>query len=333
MATELAEQSHTRLRRVRRVAGSLWFRAFVTLALVGVVASRIDWSTLSSRISHGRPLDFAIAVLLVVTSLAVGIYRWRRLLVGAQIHLPMPKIFRAYWISEFTGTFLPTTLGGDITRALLIARRGPLLTKVVVTVTVDRLGGLLGLLGVAWIASAYDPNAVPGDSHVLLVWATIATGLGLVLVGAGLVRGTQLIQALVPTRLESLAHDSHAVLREYARAPLLLAMLVLSSLLFQTLVSLQLVFLGRAIGVHLAFSTAAVALALVTIATLLPVSVGGFGVREGTYVVLLGSASINATDATLISLLSVAALFIASLPGAYLLARGGVSPALREAHS
>ena len=119
---------------------------------------------------------------------------------------------------------------------------------------------------------------------------------------------------------------------KYARTPSLLVTLVLSSLLFQAFVSLQLVFLARAIGVHLAFATAAVALALVTIATLIPISIGGFGVREGTYVVLLGSASINATDATLISLLSVAALFFASLPGAFLLARGGVAPALREAN-
>jgi hypothetical protein len=104
--------------------------------------------------------------------------------------------------------------------------------------------------------------------------------------------------------------------------------IVLSSIVFQALVALQLVMLASAIDVELPFATAAVALALVTLATLLPVSIGGFGVREGTYVVLLGGASIAATNATLISVLTVAALFFASLPGAYLLARGGLAPAL-----
>jgi len=89
--------------------------------------------------------------------------------------------------------------------------------------------------------------------------------------------------------------------------------------------------LARAIGVHLPFATAAVTLALVTVVTLIPISIGGFGVREGTYVVLLGAASVGATDATLISLLSVAVLFLASLPGAYMLARGGLAPALGTA--
>ncbi len=65
----------------------------------------------------------------------------------------------------------------------------------------------------------------------------------------------------------------------------------------------------------------------------MPISIGGFGVREGSYVVLLGGASISATDATLISVLSIAALFVASLPGAWLLARGGIAPALETSPS
>ena len=56
----------------------------------------------------------------------------------------------------------------------------------------------------------------------------------------------------------------------------------------------------------------------------MPISIGGFGVREGSYVVLLGGASIAASDATLISVLSVATLLVASLPGAFLIMRGNV---------
>src|SRR5690349_9435721 len=83
--------------------------------------------------------------------------------------------------------------------------------------------------------------------------------------------------------------------------------------------------LVRAVDLRLTFATAAVSLALVTVVTLIPISIGGFGVREGTYVVLLSGASIGASDATLISVLSVAALLFASLPGAFVLAQGRAS--------
>src|SRR5581483_5294312 len=120
------------------------------------------------------------------------------------------------------------------------------------------------------------------------------------------------------------------LLHVYSREPWTLIVLLTTSLIFQALISLQLVMLADSIGLHLAYSTAAVVLALVTGVTLIPSSIGGFGVREGSYVVLLGGASIGATDATLISILSVAVLFIASLPGAFMLVHGGVAPALRH---
>jgi uncharacterized membrane protein YbhN (UPF0104 family) len=144
-------------------------------------------------------------------------------------------------------------------------------------------------------------------------------------------RSSRLVRALVPDRLTDMARESRALLRGYANEPRTLLLLLFSSLAYQALVSLQLVMLARSIGVHLPFATAAVTLALVTVVTLIPISIGGFGVREGTYVVLLGAASVGATDATLISLLSVASLFLASLPGAYMLARGGLAPALEAA--
>jgi glycosyltransferase 2 family protein len=328
MSAELA--SDLRFQRARRIAGSYWVRVLVTLVLVGIVASRIDWSTLVDRIRHGDPLDFAIAVLLVFVSLLIGVYRWQGLLIGAGIHIRIARAARIYAVSIFAGTFLPTTLGGDVARALLVVRRGPMLTRAAITVIVERAGGLVGLLGIAWIGCASDPSAVPRDARTFLIWVTVGVAVASLLVFVGIRRGSRLARSLTPSRLVSTVRESRDLLDQYAHNPWLLAMLLVSSLVYQALVSLQLVFLGRAIGVHLSFATAAVTLALVTIVTLIPISIGGFGVREGSYVVLLGSASIGATDATLISLMSVAALFLASLPGAYILARGGLAPALEE---
>ncbi len=70
----------------------------------------------------------------------------------------------------------------------------------------------------------------------------------------------------------------------------------------------------------------AVVIPLVLIATLLPISIAGFGVREGTFVALLGEVGVSAGDATLLSLLSAAALALASLPGGLALVVGGARP-------
>jgi hypothetical protein len=59
----------------------------------------------------------------------------------------------------------------------------------------------------------------------------------------------------------------------------------------------------------------------------LPFSIGGLGIREGGFVVLLGQAGVSATDATVFSLLNGLAFALASLPGVIAFVRAGRSAA------
>jgi uncharacterized membrane protein YbhN (UPF0104 family) len=313
-----------------RVLGSIWLRIVVTSGLLAVVAANVDWSRMEDRVANGRPGYFVAAVLLVIATLGVGVIRWRVLLAAADVHLDTASLTRVYAVSTFSSTFLPTSVGGDVARALLVVRRGPLLTRVGVSVAVDRLGGFIGLLGVAWIALAIDPGAAPGNVVAFLAWVSLAFVAGAAIGGWVALRG-RAVQRLVPWRLRALASHSRALLRTYAADRRLLVSLVLTSLVFQALVALSIVALARSIDVSLSYSVAALTLTLMTVATMVPLSVAGFGVREASYVVILGPAGISTTDATLISLLTVAALFVASLPGAFLLIRRGTTPVLEAA--
>jgi hypothetical protein len=178
-----------RLSSRRHILRSTGFRVAVTLVLLGIVAVRLDWSTLVVRLRHADPQYPLAAVGVVVVALIIGAVRWRGLLTAADIHLRTPELGRVYAVSTFTGTFLPTTVG---------------------------------------------------------------------------------------RRVQGLARVTRDQVRECLRRPRLLVMLLLSSLAFQALIAVQLVLLARAIDVRLAFPIAAVALALVTVATLAPISIGGF---------------------------------------------------------
>ncbi len=318
------------LGRVRLVVESPPFRILVTSGLLGLVALQIDWSRMGSRVSHGQPLYFLAALALVLAALTIGGFRWLRLLRGAELDVSVRDVARIYAVATFSNTFLPTSVGGDVTRTLLVARRGPQLTRAAISVIVDRFGGLAGLLGTAWLAFAIQSAKVPHGAKIFLAWVSAAVLVGTLLLVLAVFRGSRVARALVPERFASHAVEIRELLHVYSREPWTLIVLLTTSLIFQALISLQLVMLADSIGLHLAYSTAAVVLALVTVVTLIPISIGGFGVREGSYVVLLGGASIGATDATLISILSVAVLFIASLPGAFMLVHGGVAPALRH---
>jgi uncharacterized protein (TIRG00374 family) len=305
------------------MAHSVWVRTGITLLLLGIVASQLDWSQIATSLREGQPLDFLFAVGLVVLALVAGAWRWHALLSGAGVPLGVNRLARIYAVSTFSASFLPTTAGGDVTRALLVTR-GPDLRRVAVSVVVDRAGGLAGLIGIAWLALALEPGNVPGHADAILLWTTVVLAVaGTVLVAATL-RGGTTLRRFVPDRLLAIARDTRDVLLAYGSKPSLVAQWLALSVLFQGLIAFQLVMLARAIDVELSFATAAIALTVVTLVTLVPISIGGFGLREGSYVVLLGGVSIAASDATLISVMSVATLLIASLPGAFLIMRGNV---------
>jgi len=311
------------LRYLSWLVRSVWVRTGVTLALLAIVASQLDWSQIATSLREGQPLDFVFAVGLVVLALVAGAWRWHALLGGAGVPVGVGRLARIYAVSTFSATFLPTTAGGDVTRALLVTR-GPALRRVAVSIVVDRAGGLAGMIGIAWLALALEPGSVPGHADAILIWTTLVLAVAGAVVVSVALRGGTALRRFVPDKLLSMARDSRDVVRAYGSSPTLLGLWLSLSVLYQGLIAFQLVMLGRAIDVELSFATAAIALTFVTLVTLVPISIGGFGVREGSYVVLLGSVSIAASDATLISVLSVATLLIASLPGAFMIMRGNV---------
>jgi uncharacterized membrane protein YbhN (UPF0104 family) len=76
---------------------------------------------------------------------------------------------------------------------------------------------------------------------------------------------------------------------------------------------------SRSLEIHLSFAVLAAILPLVLLVSALPISIGGLGVREWSYVVLLNRVGVGATDATILSLAAAVANVVAGLPGAVML--------------
>lgn len=300
----------------------------LTLALLALVFSRVAWQEMWDRLASGNPWWGVAAVVSVVAALVLGAVRWHILLQDAEVPLPPRQVARVYSIGAFVTAFLPTAVGGDIARPLLVTRENPGLVRSIVTVVLERAFALVALFALAWVGVALSMSLVTGLPLLMLTGSTLA---GLVLALAAWVRPPwlrALLQRLTPTSVRAHAPEVKAVVRATGRHHGRLALIVASSIGFQVLVTMQLVFLGKAIGVALPFGLAAVILAMVTITLLIPISIGGFGLREGAYVALLAGAGISHTDAVLLSLLTVPVLLIATLPGAAALVAGGLRPVL-----
>jgi hypothetical protein len=85
---------------------------------------------------------------------------------------------------------------------------------------------------------------------------------------------------------------------------------------------------AMALGVDVSAATLLVVGNAIVLAVLLPVSVGGVGVREGVAVMLLATAGVTSTEAVLVALLGYLTGQVPALFGGVLMAVGRVRPKL-----
>ena len=216
----------------------------------------------------------ALSAVLLVALLLVGALRFHVLLAGADVEQSWPRAARAYAMGTFTNTFLPTSVGGDAVRAWAIARPGVGFGSALAIVLLDRAMGLAGMLIVAWGAAA-RARLVPRSTALLLVWVSV---------GGSRDRGDRPGVCAAPPR-------DHHELRDPPRASTPPRDRDRLQHPHADALRLALALAARALGVHIPVALAAVVVALVVLLTLVPISIGGVGVREGGYAVLAPRAS------------------------------------------
>jgi hypothetical protein len=198
-------------------------------------------------------------------------------------------------------------------RAWLLVRLGSSWRTAVTSVVIDRgVGvGLLLVLGFVVLLLPSGLTALGGYRDVVL----IVYG-ALMLVGAlGLLLAPKIASLLARWRYSrwfaTLAADVHRVLLG-SKGPLVLSLGCLIHAF--TIVVVWLV--GRAQGLALPLPDAMVLFAVMTGAVVVPISIGGWGLRELAVVSLLATHGVAAERALLFSVCFGFALAIGSLPGA-----------------
>jgi glycosyltransferase 2 family protein len=320
-----------------RRRGALALRVLVSAALLAAVLLYADVGDVLAALRDGQWEWFAVALAVMAVCLVLGALRWWLLLEGAGIHIAARDSIRPYAVSFVLNILLPTAVAGDAVRTWVIGRQSGRLLGAAAATVVDRLTALACLFVVGWVAYAVDRSAVPESVLVAFAWVTAGLAVALALgVMAGV--GVRPLVHRLPERVANVIRESWGIVRSWAGTGQLVVRVVALGLAYQVLVVTVFVLAAKIVGVELSFALAAVSTPIVVLATLIPVSVGGLGIREGGFVILLGQAGIDAADATVVSLLSATTVFIASaaVAGATYLfgsvgARPGVVPPRRSA--
>jgi len=304
---------------LKRATRSPWVRGLVSLGFLVIVFSQLDVGSLRAALARGQWGLFAAAVVVLLLAFVVGATRWYKLLAAADIHVSFAATMRAYFAGLLASSFLPGAIAGDVARVLLVGGVGTR-ARTTTTVLFDRVTIFVVAVGLAWIA--LWPAEVPGSLVFALVMSTVAL-VGVCVVLALSMSGALLIRRYTPAAFRAPGHDAFVALRKLLTLRVLLGSVTGLGIGYEALAILSVWLAARCIGVDVSFWTITVIAPPILILSALPISIGGLGVREASYVGLLGEVGVNASEATLVGLLAGASFLLAALPGAIGLAHRG----------
>ena len=282
------------------------------LAVLAFIAARVDWDRAVDRLETGRWELFGLAVCVLIAALLLGAVRWRVLL-WREPAIGTGQLAYAYSAGVFTNVFLPTSFGGDMARSWILSRAAKVaLPRVLASVVADRMLGFAAVFVVGWLVVATAPGEVPRSMLLALAWATIGAGVALLIALLVTMDKRGRLRRVIPDRAQPPLRVFRDAFREYSRDRRVLIAAGALSVAYQALVVAEMWLLARAVGVEVPLAVLAAVLPLVLVATLLPLSIGGLGIREGSIVLLLTQTGVHTSDAAVISLLSLAALTLAT---------------------
>lgn len=297
-----------------------WLKPLVSLVLYVLIFSYwVDVWSIAALLRSSDLRLVALAVAIYCGGQLASAYRWRLLLRPLRLTASYGSLAAAYFIGMFFNIFLPTIVGGDAVKAVLLARQTGSPARATISVFMDRNVGLFALLAVATTAAWYAPVG-DGVGRPLALLTTLAlaayAGVNLTLMHArtyGLVDGVIARTKLAGTRHR--AASLYEALAPYKAQPAIAIAAIAVSFLHQAVV-IGVVFLNaRALGQSFPLSALGVFVPLVSLAGMVPVTINGMGLREAAYVLLFGRLGASQPVSVSLALLYLTVTFLASLPG------------------
>ena len=308
----------------RSEKGARVLKIAVTVALYAVVFYTIDLAALSARLRTVELGWVALGVVAYAAGQWLSAYKWWLMLRPVSLVVPYLRMVSFYFIGMFFNIFLPTIVGGDAVKAILLARETGAPARATMSVFMERNAGLFALLSIATVAAWFAPPVqVLGLSLLpltLLLWTGFIAA-NAVIANRHAYRLVDYLIALTPlSRLRSRATSLYDALVPYRTARGVVSASIGLSFVFQATVILVVFLNANALAQHVPVSALAVFVPLISLAGMLPVSVNGLGIREALYLLLFGRIGIPSDVAVSLALLYFGVTLTASLPGGVLYA-------------
>jgi glycosyltransferase 2 family protein len=273
-----------------------WLRVLiktvVTVGLAAIVIWQVDWLKTLEILTVVHVGLYAAAIALNSGLLVVFALRTQLLSQCWGGRPPLRVMTNSHLAGRVASQFLPSTIGGDVLRLVVLRRYLPGLAESLSVVATERLLGLVARAAFAVLPIVLFTNLFGVSQLVTVAVCSVAVAsvVGLLLFVLS-VRLSRCFRPSSKTMAKILTARGH-LLRSLERPWTLVAALGLSSVI--TLAGgCSLLLLVSCLGGTIDLPAAMGISALINIVAMIPLSLGGLGLREGTAILLLAEVGID----------------------------------------
>jgi glycosyltransferase 2 family protein len=304
LTTEFVATTPSTWRRKRMGA----VRALIAVVIFGFILHSVNLD-ITARLSAATGWAFAAGVLMLVGQLGLCTARWRLLVEPSWSCPGFADSYRAFIEGQFFNQVIPSTLGGDAWRVIRWRAAGVTLRAAAASVFMDRLSGAMGAAMLAIVASVLLARhgldaylTLPIFFLGALAIGAIATFMFVVRRGFPLRRFKRIQTAIGNLRGSLVIDRRYLASLGYAVA----GHCVCGIAVYAT---------ARSLGIDLSLVLIVSVTAAVLLIVMIPISLGGWGIREASFITLLAPLGVNSQDALLIGLLFGLMNLVSSVPG------------------
>lgn len=292
-----------------------WVRLAGGAAVLAVLVADLGTGPFVQGLQRISPAVVAVAVTTNALTTLCCAWRWRLVAEGLGLDVPLAGAVTACYRAHFLNLTLPGGVLGDVDRAVDRGLRTGEMSRTVRSVAWERSLGQVVQVALTAVALLALPSVLRSPALLLVAAAPVAAVTALVLLRHRLARsGGMLARGVL-----AVLRDLSAIVRVRGAVP----GIVLASVGVTLGHAAVFVVAVRAAGLDLS-AAAALPLALVVLlAGAIPLSIAGWGAREGAAAWTFGVAGLGAAQGVTVSVLYGVLALVATLPGALTLVAWG----------
>jgi glycosyltransferase 2 family protein len=273
----------------RRVAPMTVVRVLVTAAAFALIARKIGVGAVVHALASANVGFLAAGYSVAIVTILITVWQWHGLATANGVARPYRRCLHLELGGDVFDAALPSSIGGDFIRATSLAETPAERVPAAASVVLRRLCNFPGMIVmtaiglVGTVSLGYADRIRPFSLGVLaggLVLVTLALSPAMGFIGRwGLLRrGPGRAVAKLLNTLHDFRGERSHLGRATLRGVLFWAVVVASQSLFI-----------RALGIHVPLAYSALVITTATAITMLPISLGGYGLREGAFAAFLAA--------------------------------------------